>query len=476
MSQSSDQALSIGRRFARWAARLKYEDLPHDVVDKVKALILHALTSAGVGASNPHVKEAVRLAKAEEGRPDGATILGDGGKASRIGAAFANNEIIHASGLVDSYRMRTHPGSVLIPVALANAELEQKNGRDIITALAAGYEFTCRLSHDFTLTVAARGFQPSSVFCTMGAAMVTGKLLGLDEEGLMRTISLAANYASGLVETSWQGDRQAARSGVFAGLMARTGHLRAAERSLDGDAGFYHAFTGSTTGKLTYAFTGPLQIDPASITADLGTHYELLSVMFRMYGIGAYNDPVIYLLREMRQQYKLHPDEVAEVAVALNWHETLYPSAAFPSEPDWNRPRPGSTHYYAAHVLVNGDYPVVGGKTFGPTGRKLTEDKKVLDFMNGHVTLVQEKDRPMFSPGVVVTMKNGATYTGEYPYTRLEWNFEQLVTRLQDCVPGYSLGKAGFDALVETVRGADRLTSVDGIFQVTEKGQVLPFA
>ncbi|HZM44814.1 MAG TPA: MmgE/PrpD family protein [Burkholderiales bacterium] len=463
-----NHTLTMARRFARWGAGLKYEDLPPEVVDKIKALMLHALTSIHLGWSSPYVKEVIRLARAEEGKPDGATILGDGGKVSRVGAAFVNNEILHASGLVDSYRMRTHPGPVLIPVALANAELEQRSGRDVITALAAGYEFLCRLSYDFTLTTSTRGFQPSSVFCTMGAAMVSGKLLGLDEEGLMRTISLAANYASGLVESSWQGDRQAARSGVFAALMARTGHLKAAERALDGNLGFYKAFTGSNTGKLEYAFTGPLEVDPASITADLGTRYRLSTVMFRMFGVAAYNDPVIYLLREMRQQHNIRPEDVAELAVAMNWHETMYPSVASPAHPEWNRPRVGSTHYYAAHVLVNGDYPVVGGRTFGPTGRRLAEDTKVLDFMNDHAKLVQERDRPMFSPGAVVKMKNGATFTGNYPYERLEWNFEQLVARLQDCLPGYSPGKAGFDALVETMRGADGLTSVERIFEVTK--------
>ena len=81
----------MSRHFARWAANLKFEDLPPEVVDKVKALMLHALTSACLGGSSAHLAAVVRLAKEEEGRPDGATILRDGAKASRVGAAYANN-------------------------------------------------------------------------------------------------------------------------------------------------------------------------------------------------------------------------------------------------------------------------------------------------------------------------------------------------------------------------------------------------
>jgi 2-methylcitrate dehydratase PrpD len=466
---------SISRLFARWAANLKYEDLPPEVGDKVKALMLHALTSAVLGAQMANAQEAIRLTLAEEGKPDGATILFSGGKASRIGATFANSELMHTSKMFDSYRMLTHPGPVLVPAAIVNAELERKNGKEIITALVAGYEFLFRLCDDFIPSTAARGFRPSPLYCTMGAAMVTGKLMGLNEEGLMAAIALAANFASGLNEGPRTGgnemsihEPQAARNGVFAGVMARMGHIKGSESSIEGDAGFYNAFTGSSTGKLTYAFKGPLQIDFASITADLGKKYKLLTAMFRMYPTPAFNQPVIDLMAEMKRLHQLNADEIAEVTVSMNWIETLYPSPAFPRFREWNQPRVGGTHYFAAHAAVNGGYPVVGGRTFGPTGKRPEQDKKVLEFMHSRVRLVQEKDRAMFSPRIVVKMKDGATYAGEYPYERMAWNFDQLVGRLQDCLPGYSLGKSGFDALVETMRGAERLTSVDPILQVTK--------
>ena len=121
----------------------------------------------------------------------------------------------------------------------------------------------------------------------------------------------------------------------------------------------------------------------------------------------------------------------------------------------------------AAHAAVNGGYPVVGGCTFGPTGSDLEADTRVLAFMQQHVTLVPEKDRPMFSPAIVVTMKDSRKHAGEYPYRRMEWNFDQLVVQLQDCLPGYPAGRARFEALVALARDLNGLPSVAAIIAAT---------
>ncbi len=467
---------SLSRQFAQWAANLKYEDLPAPVVDKVKALLLHALAGAMLGAEKPEAIEAMHFTLKEEGKPDGASLLWHAGKVSRVGAAYANCEIIHLSGLFDSYRMLTHPGPVIIAAALANAELEGRGGKELIVALAVGYEFELRLCDEFIPSTAARGFRPSPIYSTMGAALASGKLLGLDEDGLAATIALATNMASGLNEGSRVGTRdngihepQAARNGVFAALIAREGHIKGAETCLEGDAGFYTAYTGNNQGKLSYSFTGKQQYSPADITQDLGREWKLLTVMFRMYSNSGYNQPVIDLVSEMKQQHGIDADQIENLAVHMNWLETEYPSPQFPREPDWNKPRESSTHYYAAHAAVNGGYPAVGGVTFGPTGDKLREDSKVLAFMKNHVDLVQEKDRGMFSPGAVITMKDGRKFKGEYPYKRMEWNFDQLAVQLQRCLPGFPRGAAGLNALVEACRGTDGLDAMQALFEVTRR-------
>jgi len=465
---------SISRQFAHWAAGLRYEDLSPAVIDKVKALMLHGLTSVAFGTLNPQSREVVDLVILEEGKADGATVLGDGRKATRVGSAFANAELMHASLLWDSYRMLTHPGPVLISAAMVNAELEGKNGQDIITALAAGYEFSCRLCDKFIPSTAARGFRPSPIYATMGAAMVTAKLMGFDEDRLVATIALAANFASGLNEGPRSGgdelaihEPQAARNGVFAGLMAKAGHVKGSEKSIEGEAGFYNAFTGNNKGKLTYSFTGSLQFDPSAITQGLGQEYKLLSVMFRMYPCPGYNQAVINLMTELKLQHSINPDEIANVDIHMNWIETLYPSPEFPLYEDWQKARVGETKYFAAHAAVNGGVPVVGGRTFGPTGKQLKSDQRVLDFMEKHITLIPEKDRPMFSPAIHVTMNNGARYSGEYPYSRMEWDFQTLADNLQACTVGYPGGKTSFDKLVEITRQLDTLKSVSPIIELT---------
>jgi 2-methylcitrate dehydratase PrpD len=466
---------SLSRQFSRWAATLRYEDLSPAVVDKTRALLLHALAGAMLGAAKPQAAEVLRMVLKEEGKPDGASILCHGGKATRVGAAYANAELIHLSLMFDSYRMLTHPGPVLIPAALANAELEGRNGRELITALAAGYEFMFRLCDEFIPATAARGFRPSPIYCTLGAALASGKLMGLDEDGLVSTIALAANFAAGLNEGPRSGgnensihEPQAARNGVFAALIAREGHVKGAELTLEGDAGFFNAFTGNNRGELSYSFReGVTRADMFATAEGLGREWKLLTAMFRMYPMAGYNQPVVDLVAEMKAQHGLDAGDMADVSVKMNWIETLYPSPAFPRSADWNKPSFVSTHYFAAHAAVNGGYPVVGGRTYGPTGDKLREDQRVLDFMNHHVNLVPEKGRAMFSPGAVITLKDGRRFEGEYPYERMEWNFDQLAAQLQRCLPGFPGGKPALDGLVAAVRATEQHGSVERLVHAT---------
>ena len=467
---------SIARQFARWAANLKYEDLPPEVVDKVRSLIMVHMVSAVFGAQMKNAQDTIHMVKQEEGKPDGATILFDGSKATRIGATYANSEMIHLPGLWDQFRMITHPGVSLIPAGIVNAELEKATGKQLITALVAGYELSTRMAEDTVPSTAARGFRPAPIYHTMGAAVIAAKLMNLNEEGMMSAIAIAANCTSGLFESGRSGggetgvhDPNAARQGVFSAMVAREGHIKASEQVIEGPAGFLNAFIGSHTGKLTYAFEGPLQADLGKITEGLGTRFQLMDLMYRMYDNAGYNHAPINMMVEMREQYGINPDDVEEVIVTMNFIETLYPSPQFPRDPA-NPPRVGATHWYVAHALVNGGFPQVGGPTFGPTGDDLKADKKVEEFTLNRVTITAAHDFPMFSPKAVIRMKDGRNFTGEYPYARLCWDYDGLVERLRASGPKYPLGgQAGLDSFIDLCRTVDQMDSIQPLLDATTK-------
>src|SRR5690242_20108498 len=107
---------SMSRELAQWIVNLRYEDLPPEVVDRAKGVTLHCISSILLGSQSASSKQAVRFIKSEEsGVENGATILVDGGKVTKGGAAFANSEMAFAGGKWDTFKMLTHPGTSIIP-------------------------------------------------------------------------------------------------------------------------------------------------------------------------------------------------------------------------------------------------------------------------------------------------------------------------------------------------------------------------
>src|SRR5215475_7521058 len=279
---------SLSRQLAQWIAGLRYEDLPPAVVDRAKGVTLHALASVLLGATSPEGQRAIALITDEEaGVRDGATIMVDGTRVTRGGAAFANSEMAFAGGKWDTFRMLTHPGTSIIPGAFVAAETAGVSGREFITGLVAGYEVMERLAADFIPTVMARGFHAGVVFGIFGPAVAAAKILGFTEDQVNSTIALCASLAAGNLEGARSGGRAlregaAVRNAMLAVALAREGHV-GGETVLEGDAGFYHAYAGSSQGRLTHSFVGDKQTSLDRITAALGKSWMFLETLYRIY-------------------------------------------------------------------------------------------------------------------------------------------------------------------------------------------------
>src|SRR3954468_22101812 len=79
---------SLSRTLAKWIVGLRYEDLPPEVVDRAKGVTLHCISSMLLGSQTGAAKQAAKLITDEEdGVRNGATLVVDGRKVTRGGAA-----------------------------------------------------------------------------------------------------------------------------------------------------------------------------------------------------------------------------------------------------------------------------------------------------------------------------------------------------------------------------------------------------
>ena len=460
---------SLSRQLAQWVVALRYEDLPPEVVDRAKGVTLHNISSALIGSQTDPGRQAVKLIADEEaGVRKGARIFVDGTRVTKGGAAFANSEMTFAGGKWDTFRMLTHPGTSIIPGALAVAEADGATGKEFITAVAAGYEVMERLAADFIPTIMARGFHVSPVFGIFGAAIAAGKILRFNEEQMNSAIALCASMASGNLEGARSGGKAlregaAVRNAMLAVALARDGHV-GGETVLEGDAGFYHAYVGNNQGVLTYSFTGDTRASLAKITADLGKSWIFLETLYRIYSISGYNIAHIDVTAALCKEHDIRPENVDRIEAVVNWLETQYPSPAFPVRREDLTHKPGSTSYHTAYAVVERGFPML--RAWSPQSVAAEDPPQVLELMK-RVTLIPSPTMTLFGPRITIFTKDGRSYTKQGTGREFIWDFEEEARRIRGIVPGVPISEAQFEKLIETCRDLDKEERADTLVGLT---------
>jgi len=448
--------MSLSREFAAFVANLKYDDLPPEVLDRAKGVTLQALSSALVAHQMPGSRQALALMQEEEAGGGAATVLCNGSKLTKGGAAFVNAEMIFAGGKWDTFRMLTHPGIAILPAALAAAETVGASGKAFLVAVAAGYEVMERMAAEFIPTVMSRGFHAGPVFGIFGAATAAAKLQRLDEDQIHSAIAQCVNLAAGNLEGARSGGRSlreggAVRNALLAVALARHG-TPGGETTLEGEAGFYHAYAGSNRGELRYSFIGDNRTDLNKITAGLGRDWVFLETLYRIYSTAGYNIAHVDVTARLCEEHNILPGDIDRIEAVVNWLETEYPSPAFPSRGIETPPQVGSTQYFTAWGAAERGYPLLRGDRPGPGE---TDPPRVLDLMQ-RVTLIPTVRRTLFGPRIRVFTKDGRSFTREGTGREFIWDFEEQARRIRPLTPGRATSDARFTELIDTCRRLDR--------------------
>lgn len=450
--------MSLSRQFAAFVANVAYDNLPPAVVDRAKGVTLQALSSALVAQAMPASRGALALMQEEEAGGGGAaTVLCHGAKLTKAGAAFVNAETIFAGGKWDTFRMLTHPGTAILPAALAAAEVTSASGKAFLTGVACGYEVMERMAAEFIPTVMSRGFHAGPVFGIFGAGVAAAKIQGLDAEQIHGTIAQCVNLASGNLEGIRSGGRSlreggAVRNALLAVALAKHG-TPGGETVLEGEAGFYHSYAGNNRGELRYSFTGDNRADLAQITEGLGRDWMFLETLYRIYSTAGYNIAHVDVTAALVAEHNIAYADIDRIEAVVNWMETEYPSPLFPipSRGIEAGPSVGSTQYFTAYGAATRGFPMLRQAMPGPGE---SDPPEVLDLMR-RVTLIPAVRRTLFGPRITIFTKDGKSYTREGTGREFIWDFEEQARRIRPIAPGLAIGEAQYERLIDTCRHLD---------------------
>ncbi len=171
----------------------RWEDLPEPVQHQVKRCLLDALGAMIAGHKTPvgALMEAMAL---EQFPGDQASVMVSGARASAVGAALANGFAANALDIDDGYRPTMgHPGACILPPALTAAQLSGCTGKQLLTALAVGYEIGTRAGLIRHATYEA--YHSSGSWGAIAGAAVAAKLMNLDGAILCHALGAAEYHA-----------------------------------------------------------------------------------------------------------------------------------------------------------------------------------------------------------------------------------------------------------------------------------------
>ena len=244
--------MSLTAQLAGVLEPITREPLPASAAAAAKLRLLHAV---GVGLASSALAAPACAWATLAGDTGPCVALGHRRLVSDTAAAFHNGVAAHSSLLEDcgpgGLREGSHPGTYVIPAALAVAESTHASGRRLLAGIAAGYEAVSRIGAAAPDEIVARGFRPVPVIGPFGAAAAAAGVQAFEPDRIASALGLAANMSAGTTQGFLDGTMEpylhagfAARNGLLAAQLSAAG-ATTSPSALEGSRGFFATFAGS---------------------------------------------------------------------------------------------------------------------------------------------------------------------------------------------------------------------------------------
>lgn len=300
----------LSSTYADFVLGLRFDQLKPDVVTQAKKLVLDLI---GVSLAGYRLMEFPRIVvgyiESLGGIPE-ATVLRTKRKFPSVNAVFANASCAHALDMDDGHRFGAlHPGTVVIPAAIAAAELSGADTRTLITGIVAGYEVMIRIGAAINPSSLNRGFHATGITGPFGATAAAARIMGLSHEEIVGAFGLAGLQGSGLLQVNHEGEgakvkpinpARAAQSGLLSCVFARRG-ARGPQAIFEGEDGLFKAVTD--------------EVKKDHLTRGLGETFEILKAYIKFYAACRHAHAPIDAALEVLKKSHLQPSEISQISV-----------------------------------------------------------------------------------------------------------------------------------------------------------------
>lgn len=299
------------KTLADFAANIQYQDIPSEVIARMKTSFLDSVGCCLFGATLPWTQRVQAMIEDEGARPV-ASIFGTGKQTSVAGAVLVNATAGHAFELDDIHKESiVHAGSIATPVVVALAEQAgAASGRTLLTAMTTGYEIGTRVGNAATMGLFFRGFHPQGASGVFVAAASAGKMLGLDGVHMQHALGIVGSQAGGLMAAQEGAmvkrfhSGRAAQSGVYSAYLAQRDFTGISDVLEAGYGGYLSSYSDAP--------------NAVRLTEGLGTVWETGKVGYKPHAcvtsIHSALDAFSYLLKT----HHLTPDDIAEVDIGMS--------------------------------------------------------------------------------------------------------------------------------------------------------------
>ncbi len=303
-------ATGITEQLAIHTAKVRYEDIPPEAIEKAKDCILDQIGVELIGSTLEWNKIAYRYVAEMGGRGE-STVVNYGKKVPTLDAAFVNATFGQGCELDDvGFAAGGHPGAATVPVALALAEKQGSSGKDFLAAVVVGWDVMYRLLLAVRPSAGKRGFHSHGIGAPFGAMATAARLLRLNDGQMLHAFGIAGMHSSGTMEYDQTGGEVkrviagiAARGGIQSAILAQFG-LTGPPTIIEGKRGFLKVFADL--------------VEPEEITRDLGREFKIMRIWFKLYPCVATVQGVIYTLNKLIDEHRFSADDVDEIRVGIS--------------------------------------------------------------------------------------------------------------------------------------------------------------